>query len=216
MLDAAEAQYDPNDPMLRYDLNNLALAGQDGGRPDEAEGWFRRAIAIDDAQSAADALSPSLHFNLGFLLLDDSDLDAAEAEFERSQELAINVVPSDDPELAWAIMGLGRVALARGRDAQAVVLFEDALARWDVATDRFAYRELQRDLVRALWSRRTGSAAGAEARARGPRRRPRARGDRRLPAGAGALRRAERWCRRLREGARASPRRNLPRRRCVG
>ena len=152
VLDAQEARYGPNDPNLRYDLNNLALAGRDGGRPDEAEGWFRRAIAIDDAQSAADALSPSLHFNLGFLLLDEGELDAAEAEFERARELFTTALRPDDPELAWAIMGLGRVALARGRDAQAVVLFEDALARWDVGTDRFAYRELQRDLVLALWA----------------------------------------------------------------
>ncbi|HET6585669.1 MAG TPA: tetratricopeptide repeat protein, partial [Nannocystaceae bacterium] len=152
VLDAQEERLGPDHPDLRYDLNNLALAGRDSGRPDDAEAWFRRAIAIDDAQTAHDGLSPSLHFNLGFLLLDRGELDEATAEFERARAIGSAVLPPGDPELAWAIMGLGRVALARGRDPQAIDLFEDALARWDVGTDRVVYRELQRDHVLALWS----------------------------------------------------------------
>jgi len=151
-LERIEQRLGDDHPDLRYPLNNMALAGQDCGRSDDAELWLRRAIAIDDAQPAHDPFSPTLHFDLGFLLLARGELEAAEAEFRSAAEIGERVLPPEDPDRAWPLFGLGRVAAARGRPGEAVPRFEEALARWDVGTNTSELRDLRRELVRALWA----------------------------------------------------------------
>ncbi|MEW5975124.1 MAG: aspartyl protease family protein [Acidobacteriota bacterium] len=65
-----------------------------------------------------DSKIPSVRTTYGHYLLREGDFDAAEREFLKSLKL--------NPKQAWALVGLGRLALSQGRPRDALAKFEDA------------------------------------------------------------------------------------------
>jgi eukaryotic-like serine/threonine-protein kinase len=141
----------PNDPELRFVLNNAAVGGQDAGRLDEAEAWLRQAIAIDDGLPERDYQSGALHVSLAFVLIERKAFDAAEVEAGIGKRYFELTTLPDDPDRAWPPFALGRIEALRGHPERAVPLFDEAMARWDLGTRAESYRELRKMLAVALW-----------------------------------------------------------------
>jgi eukaryotic-like serine/threonine-protein kinase len=150
-LEALEVNRGYDHPELRFVLNNLSLAGRDCGRSNDAELWLRRAIAIDDALAAHDYESPTLHANLGFLVFDRGELEAAELEFSLARTQLAELGTSESHDAAFPLLGLGLVASRRGQPELTVRLLERALALWDVGTSSWDHRRARRELALALW-----------------------------------------------------------------
>ncbi len=94
---------------------NLANCEARLGRREAAEAAYRRALAISPEHR--DALN-----NLAWLLLEEG------SRLEEAETLATKAVAVEGPDRVLARDTLGRVQLARGRCADAVTTFQEALA----------------------------------------------------------------------------------------
>ncbi len=103
-----------NDLQRAVTETNLGAALQSNERFAEAEGRYRRAIAIQPAYAPA-------YVNLGTVLVLQNRLDEAISAFTRARELG-----SNDPELPAR---LGYVLIRAGRNAEAITAHRDAIAR---------------------------------------------------------------------------------------
>jgi tetratricopeptide (TPR) repeat protein len=101
----------PNSIRAWVDLGNVAA---ERGRPRDAEGAYRRALAIDPDDR--DALN-----NLAWLLLEEG------VRLEEAEGLATRAATPAGPDRPRAQDTLGRVQLARGRCDDAVRTFQEAL-----------------------------------------------------------------------------------------
>ena len=103
-----------NDLQRAMTETNLGAALQSNERFAEAEGQYRRAIAIQPAYAPA-------YVNLGTVLVLQNRLDEAINAFTRARELG-----SNDPELPGR---LAYVLVRAGRNEEAITAHRDAIAR---------------------------------------------------------------------------------------
>ncbi len=131
------------DPAFRI---NLAKSLKEEGKPEEAVALLRRAIAGGGAD-------PYVHFALGEILMQSSDLAGAEQAFRKANQL--------NPRAASFRNNLAGVLNARGKYSEAVGLLEPAIADGsaDAATTHFFGQILERsgDLIRAEQAIRTAA-----------------------------------------------------------
>jgi len=100
--------------------NHLGLARSDDGDPVGAEQAYRRAIALDPED-------PVPHANYAILLLDNSRVEAGDAEADRALAL--------DPSFWAALLAKGRVELQRGDLPAAKEHFLNAVAANPLVSD---------------------------------------------------------------------------------
>jgi tetratricopeptide (TPR) repeat protein len=106
--------------------NNLALDVYESGKVAEAAELERGVVAGYEKRTDVLGLANAL-WTLG-LFVEPNNLDEAEALYRRSLALYEKSVGRDLVDICYPLTGLGRVALARGRAAEAVPFLERALA----------------------------------------------------------------------------------------
>jgi tetratricopeptide (TPR) repeat protein len=167
-----EALLGPTHSSVANALTNLALAARSSGRLDEAKAALERVIQLQDEQGGvlaakgANALGIVGMFHAyGFLLLDLGEIDEAERQFRRAALGLDGLVDGDHPDQGWPALGLGRVAMHRGRPAEALGWFARASAVWAVDGDTSGLADLAASKAEALWQlgRRREAVEGARA-----------------------------------------------------
>jgi glutathione synthase/RimK-type ligase-like ATP-grasp enzyme len=121
-------------------LGNLALALDQGGEPDEAERFYRLALAIDPAIAQT-------HLNFGALLFRQHRLQEAEQAYRSAIEL--------DPDLPAAWSNLGALQAASQQDEAAETSLRTALRLapdHDSASCNLAYLLLRQGRYAEGWS----------------------------------------------------------------
>ncbi len=161
-----EASWGSAHPMLRAALLNLALAARSLGRTEVADAALARAVRIQDDLAEVDLIAADVYHSYGFALLDRGDLDAAQVQFERADSSLQRTFGDDHPDHAWPALGLGRIALARGRATEALAWFDRAANAWSNGdTDDESIAELTESRAEALWQLDRRDEAIAAARA---------------------------------------------------
>jgi len=136
---------------LPHALNGIAAALNGLERHDEAvaaadEAATRMRARVGEHPWVANCLS-----NAGEARWRLGDLDGAERDFSAAHVLWQTTLGSDSTTLAYAEVGLGRIAVARGDAATGVRRLERALElAGDAAGDRVRLAELRLELARAL------------------------------------------------------------------
>jgi tetratricopeptide (TPR) repeat protein len=124
---AAAAGLDPDDARWWYGL----------GAECQAMGLSGPAIEALEHAGRLDQEYPTTYARLGELYLEAGELDKAEASYEQYR--------NRQPDISLAYVGLGRVALARGRPAEAERLLRTAVEK--TPNDFLAHRLLGRALA---------------------------------------------------------------------
>jgi tetratricopeptide (TPR) repeat protein len=132
-------------------LASVATARMALGEHAAARGLLERMLGRC-AHSTMPALCSSQALNgLGALDRTAGDLDGAWTRYDRSRTLCQEHSRVDNPDCAFALVGLGEVALARGRFEEALPLLEQAAALGTRAhTTPGEYGEIRFALARAL------------------------------------------------------------------
>ena len=161
-----EATWGSAHPRLRPSLLDVALAARSLGRTETADAALARAVRIQDDLRSDDLLAADVYHSYGFALLDRGDLDAAQVQFERAESSLQQVFGDEHPDHAWPALGLGRIALARGRATEALTWFDRAAEAWSNGdTDDESRAELTESRAEALWQLGRRDEAIAAARA---------------------------------------------------
>jgi eukaryotic-like serine/threonine-protein kinase len=135
---ALRERVDPNSHVMAKSLNNLAYVYGEIGRYDDARKAGERGVALYEA-----LLGPthpdiaSVLVNLGNVVADQGDLDAATRLYERALPLheAAAAAGQDRSWVANVINNLGEMAYERGRWDEALELHRKALAIRESLTD---------------------------------------------------------------------------------
>jgi serine/threonine protein kinase/tetratricopeptide (TPR) repeat protein len=109
-------------------LHNLGEASVDRHKPDEALAYYQRALSIRQQVEGTGANYADDLAGMGEAYLQQGKLDEAQAAFERSLGVWEKALGSSHPDLARALLGVGRVRLARGAVAEALPSLERARA----------------------------------------------------------------------------------------
>ena len=164
LLEGAAEAYRKFPESHQHDLDRvewqLALAYAGAGRKDEARKFIRRAIERASSESgfeSARALTRLEHW--GRFLLDEGDVDAAEAQF---REVLTHAAGRTIQPVALAIGGNARIALIRNEPRQALASSEAAIGIFNQVTGA---RDVRSGpylwLIRSDALRRSGDRAGA-------------------------------------------------------
>jgi tetratricopeptide (TPR) repeat protein len=113
--------------------HQLGWIAQDRGQLDQAEDWYRKALAIWEELGDRPGLAASYH-QLGGVAQGREQLDQAEDWYR--QTLTIEEELGDQPHLAGTYHALGMVAQDRGQLDQAEDWYRKALAIWEELGDR--------------------------------------------------------------------------------
>ncbi|MDQ3266217.1 MAG: tetratricopeptide repeat protein, partial [Myxococcota bacterium] len=140
-------------PQVAVQLNNIGAMLRRLGRFPEARDYLQRTVALCvrlEARCGAVRSGPYLH--LGEIDLAEGRPQAALAQFQRSRTLTEQLHGPDHPDLAPALLGIGKAKLALGTPREAVPVLERAveLARRKPLPGRT--EEAQFQLARALWT----------------------------------------------------------------
>jgi tetratricopeptide (TPR) repeat protein len=111
----------------------LGITAQDGGRLEEAEDWYRKAISIFEELGDRPGMARIYH-SLGRMVHDGGRLEEAEDWFRRS--LAIKEELGDRPSMAITYDALGRIAQDGGRLEEAEDWYRRSLAIKEELGDR--------------------------------------------------------------------------------
>ena len=103
------------------------------GRLDEALATLDEVLALDAALPGVHPRRALFHRYRGNALYRQGKYPAAQAEYERSAELAEAILGADHPEVANTISNLGETLRIQGRHAEAEQRFRRALAVWERA-----------------------------------------------------------------------------------
>lgn len=146
-----EARLGPEDPIVAYTLTLLAGVLSDRGESDEPLDLLVRALEVNEG--APEPRSRDIAYTLEYLAdhhLDRGAPDEAEPLYRRALELR-QARTGFDHHAAYPLVGLARVAMARGRPQQAIEPLERAAS----IENRYTAPELRADagllLARALW-----------------------------------------------------------------
>jgi len=135
ILDMLEAQ--PTSPLQQARVatvsHNLGLVAQDQERLDDAEGWYRKSLAIEEELGDRPAMAASYH-QLGRVDGLRGRLDDAEGWYRKA--LAIKEDLRDRPHMAASYHQLGIVAQDQGRLDDAASWHRKALAIKEELEDR--------------------------------------------------------------------------------
>jgi tetratricopeptide (TPR) repeat protein len=132
-------------------LGFVALAHREVGDHARARQLFERVLGRCGPSAGRAPCRLNALNNLAALDLIAGDLDAAATGYERSRTLCNERTGADDPHCTFAVVGLGKVALARGRVDDALPLLELAVTLG--TRDRMMpgeYGEIRFLLARAL------------------------------------------------------------------
>lgn len=136
---------------LPHALNGMAAALNGLGRHDEAAAIADEAVATMAAHVGDHPWVANCLANAGEARWKLGDLDGAERDYSRAHVVWQTTLGSDSPTVAYAEVGLGRIAVARGDAATGVRRLERALElTGDAAGDRMRLAELRLELARAL------------------------------------------------------------------
>ena len=115
--------------VLANDLNDIAVLFEEMGRHAEAMAYYQRELGVLDKLGAkAGVLVAQTHTEMGGLALVGGLLPTAETEYKKAIALLKHDGQSENPELAKALAGLGRVYGEWGRYGQATALLRRARA----------------------------------------------------------------------------------------
>ncbi len=167
-LDAATERIErelAGQPEVRGELlHQLGVIQRNLGRYDKAEQLLRRAI--DDRRGVlapndtTDRGLATLYYELGWTLRLESSYPAAEEWLRRALAMRQAVLPPDHPDVASAMSELGSVRRTQGHYAEAIRLYEQAIA---IQEKRGETSELATTLDRLSEARiTTGDLSGAE------------------------------------------------------
>ncbi|MEM6990565.1 MAG: protein kinase [Myxococcota bacterium] len=149
---------------LPHTLNGLSVALIRLERPAEAAAVAKRAARLMAARVGSHPWVANCHANAGEAHWALGELGDAEREFSRAHVLWQSTLGSDDPILANAELGLGRIAVARGDAQRGAARLREGLV---LAEKRDGHHvrpaELRLELARALQA--MGDTAGARAEA---------------------------------------------------
>jgi tetratricopeptide (TPR) repeat protein len=168
-LGLAEKVHGPNHPTIAIPLNNMGVILTDQSRYAEAIGPYERALRIREA--TLDERHPNVlqsHDNLAELLYRDRQWARAEPHAARAVALAeAGQAPAETT--IKALRRHGTILAELGRDGQALVVFERALALAESrrAEDRPLVAACRFDLARSQWragDRKAGRAGAKVAR----------------------------------------------------
>ena len=139
-LDAIEGFFGAEDPPMHRWLTARGAVARLAGDYPRARSLQQAALAAVPEKAGSDRMRilPLVEMGLASLELSDS------TEAEKALERALELLPHPGPPRADALVGLGRLYLARGDPARALPLLEEADAYW-------------RDL--APWNRWAGEAS---------------------------------------------------------
>ena len=150
---------------LPHALNGVAAALNGMGRHEAAAAAADQAAALMRARVGEHPWVANCLSNAGEARWRLGDLDGAERDFSTAHVLWQTTLGSDAAALAFAEVGLGRIAVARGDAATGVKRLERALELTGAAAgDRVRLAELRLELARALRANGQPDAAGRQAR----------------------------------------------------
>ncbi len=110
---------------LAFAYHQLGMVAQHRGRLDEAEGWYKKSLAIKEALDNQPNMAASYH-QFGMVAQHRGRLDEAEDWYKKS--LAIFEALGDQPRMAMSYHQLGMVANLRGRLDEAEGWYMKSLA----------------------------------------------------------------------------------------
>jgi tetratricopeptide (TPR) repeat protein len=113
--------------------HQLGRVAQDRGALDDAEAWYKKSLAINEALGDRPGMATSYH-QLGMVAQDRGALDDAEAWYKKS--LAIAEALDNRPGMASSYHQLGRVAQDRGALDAAEAWYKKSLATLEALGDR--------------------------------------------------------------------------------
>ncbi|MEE8586207.1 MAG: tetratricopeptide repeat protein, partial [Acidobacteriota bacterium] len=156
------SQLDQRNLAVGYHL--LGMVEQQRGQLDEAEGWYRKSLQINEELGDRPGLARSFH-QLGIVEQKRGRLDEAEGWYRKSLQILEEL--GDRPGLAGSSHQLGRVEEQKGNMDRALELFLASLEIYSqlglkegaiaVGSIRRLDRTLGREAFLALWEQNTGS-----------------------------------------------------------
>ncbi|MBX3155724.1 MAG: serine/threonine protein kinase [Deltaproteobacteria bacterium] len=156
----------PDHPDVAQSLVNIAVASKALGAWDAVFPNYRRAIAIyTKSYGDKNFMTAVSHLNYAEALRVRGELDAAGPEYELARGVFLATFGEDHPNLAHIWNGVGQLALARGKPADAIPLLEKAVAlREKDPGDAAALAESRFALARALGTTPRAKELAAKAR----------------------------------------------------
>ena len=122
-----------NRPGMATTYHQLGMTAQVRGRLDEAEGWYRKSLAINEELGDRPGMAGTYH-QLGMIAQARGRLDEAEDWYRKS--LAISEELGDRPGMATTYHQLGMIAQDRGRLDEAEDWYRKSLAIREELGDR--------------------------------------------------------------------------------
>lgn len=135
-------------------LSNLGAVTLEAGDPQAAVSYFSRALEVSSARGPHPRVASYLS-NLGEALLEIGRLQAAEDAYKRAEEIWVTALGEDHPMVSHALVGLGRIYVARRRWDDAAGVAARAYPVVDATGDRYLQAHLL--LVRAQVLMRGGA-----------------------------------------------------------
>ena len=161
----------PNVGILRQNIGGMLRSA---GELAEARVEIDAGVKILEAKLGREHPAVGRAWTLsGDIARDSGELSRARADYQRADDMRRTVLGEEHPDRSLSLLGLGRVALAEGKSAEAVVALEKALALMgttqpdpvDQAEARFylarALPEGQRARARSLATQARADFAGA-------------------------------------------------------
>jgi CHAT domain-containing protein/tetratricopeptide (TPR) repeat protein len=126
---AVKVRFGSNHPNYGAALNNLALVYRDQGKYAEAEGLYKRALAIREQALGADHpdVAQTLN-NLALVYGDQSKYAEAEGLHKRALAIREQALGADHPDVAQTLNNLANLYRNQGKYAEAEGLYKRALA----------------------------------------------------------------------------------------
>jgi tetratricopeptide (TPR) repeat protein len=131
-LEIQTAKLGPQHPQITHTLDRLGAAATQLGKHEEALGHFERGLAIRVATQGEHNDVVFSHMMVGETQLTLGRLDKAFESFDRGNQLAVKINGKSHEDVAVAMAARGDVRSRQKRHAEAMWLFDQALA---VATE---------------------------------------------------------------------------------
>lgn len=136
-LAAAEALGSKNTSAIVSDLNDIAILSEEMGRYTEARKLYSRELAIlEPLGDTAGAAIGEVYLERGGLSLIEGSLGPAEVDLKKAIVLLTRHAGPDDPRIAKALAGLGRLYTESGKYYEASQLLHNAKAIAESGTPR--------------------------------------------------------------------------------
>jgi len=157
-----------DDVRLPVTWNNLGVTCRELGRTDDAERYYRLAIAYYEKHAGLEGSLATTLQNLAALDLTLGHLAQAEPLYRRAYAIRRRILPADDPKIADSLQGLAQLEHARRHYAVAEVCYREALAIRETAPALHNYAMLLADTGRTAEARAAYERALAIYQAAGP------------------------------------------------